>query len=78
MLVFQIDVHCPSTKWHVKMTPVSEPVFNALLDGTIHFTFYGSSPNQNLTGGNNSNSQSESFVLVVLKAAMERKKKGTI
>ena len=60
------------------LTPVSNLVFNALSDGTIHFALYGSSLNHNLIGWNNSNSQSESFVLVVLKAAMERKKKGTI
>ena len=60
------------------LTPVSDLVFNALSDSTIHFALYGSSLNQNLIGWNNSNSQSESFVLVVLKAAMERKKKGTI
>ena len=60
------------------LTPVSGLVFNALSDGTIHFALYGSSLNHNLIGWNNCNSQSESFVLVVLKAAMERKKKGTI
>ena len=59
-------------------TPVSDLVFKALSDDTIHFALYGSSLNHNLIGWNNSNSQSESFVLVVLKAAMERKKKGTI
>ena len=57
---------------------MSDSVFNALSDGTIYFALYGSSLNHNLIGWNNSNSQSESFVLVVLKAAMERKKKGTI
>ena len=60
------------------LTPVSDSVFNALSNGTIHFALYGSSLNHNLIGCNNCNSQSESFVLVVLKAAMERKKKGTI
>ena len=59
------------------LTPVSDLVFNALSDGTIHFALYGSSLNHNLIGWNNSNSQSESFVLVVLKAAIGRKKKGT-
>ena len=60
------------------LTPVSDLVFNALSDGTIHFALYGSSLNHNLIGWNNFNSQSESFVMVVLKAAMERKKNGTI
>ena len=54
------------------------PVIDALSDGTIHFALYGSSLNQNLIDLNNFNSQSESFVFVVLKAAMERQKKGTI
>ena len=44
-----------------------------LADGTIHFALYGSSLNHNLIGWNSSNSQSESFLLAVLKAAMERK-----
>ena len=51
------------------LTPVFDSVFMALSDGTIPFCssfskqFY---------------SQSEIFVLVALKAAMERKKNGTI
>ena len=61
--------------WHESLTPV----FIALSYGTtIHFAPHGSPLNHNLTGWNNSNSQSESFVLVAFKAAMERKKKGTI
>ena len=66
MLVFQIDVHCPSTKWHVKMTPVSEPVFNALLDGTIHFAPNGSLNNHHLIGGSSAESQSVLSTLLVL------------
>ena len=59
------------------LTPVSDLVVNALSDGTIHFALYGSLLDNNLIGWNNSNSQSESFVLVALKAAMERRKKST-
>ena len=76
LFVFQRDD--PQQNGVKLLTPVSDLVFNALSDGTIHFALYGSSLNHNLIGWNNSNSQSESFVLVVLKAAMERKKKGTI
>ena len=32
------------------LTPVSDLVFNALSDGTIHFALYGSSLNHNLIG----------------------------
>ena len=41
------------------MTPVSEPVFNALSDGTNHFAPYGSLNNHHLIGGNSTESQSE-------------------
>ena len=86
--ICSINVHCvtlfvfqrddPRQNGVKLLTPVSDLVFNALSDGTIYFALYGSSLNHNLIGCNNSNSQSEIFALMVLKAAMERKKKGTI
>ena len=76
LFVFQSDD--PRLNGVKLLTPVSDLIFDGLSDGSFHFALYGSSLNHNLIGWNNSNSQSESFVLVVLKAAMERKKKGTI
>ena len=76
LLVFQIDDH--QQNGMLLLTPVSEPVFNALSDGTIHFAPYGSLNNHHLIGGSSIESQSEISTLLVLKAAMESKKKGTI
>ena len=77
LFVFQRDD--PQQNGLKPVSPVSNLIFNALSDdGTIHFALHGSSLNHNLIGWNNSNSQSESFVLMVLKAAIGRKKKGTI
>ena len=48
LFVFQRDD--PQQNGVKLLTPVSDLVFNALSDGTIHFALYGSSLNHNLIG----------------------------
>ena len=48
LFVFQRDD--PQQNGVKLLTPVSELIFNALSDGTIHFALYGSSLNHNLIG----------------------------
>ena len=48
LFVFQRDD--PRQNGVKLLTPVSDLVFNALSDGTIHFALYGSSLNHNLIG----------------------------
>ena len=51
---------------YVNLTLLSEPVFDALSDGTNHFAPYGSLNNHHLIGGSSTESQSELSTLLVL------------
>ena len=64
LFVFQRDD--PQQNGGKLLTPVSDSVFNALSDGTIHFAPYGSLNNHHLIGGSSTESQSELSTLLVL------------